>query len=171
MKNLELLKNRRSVRKFIAGKTITEAQIKTLLQAASWAPSAGNRQSWFLYLIKDKKIKNKLALASFGQIFIAKASLVIVACADLKRVGIYGNKGINLFTVQDATLATYNLWLAATQIGLGAVWVGAFSQRLVAKILTLPKHLLPIAILPLGYPAEKPLPTPRRPLKEIFQQL
>ncbi len=97
MKNLDLLKNRRSVRKFVADKPVTDKQIKTLLEAASWAPSAGNRQSWFFYLIKEKKIKSKLALASFGQIFIARAPLVIVACSDLKRAAIYGQKGKNLF--------------------------------------------------------------------------
>jgi nitroreductase len=171
MNNLDFLKKRRSVRKFVADKPITDKQIKILLEAASLAPSAGNRQSWFFYLVQDKKIKTKLTLAAFGQLFITQAPLVIVACADLKRAAPYGKKGKELFAVQDATLAIYNLWLAAVQMGLGAVWVGAFSQKLVAKILKLPKNLLPIAILPLGYPASLPKAHSRRPIKEIFREI
>lgn len=170
MKGLDLLKNRHSVRKFIARKPVSDEQIKTLLEAASWAPSAGNRQSWYFYLVKEKKIKMKLALAAFGQPFVAQAPLVVVACADLKRATIYGKKGKTLFAIQDASLATYNLWLAAVQMGLGAVWVGAFGQKLVTKILKLPKSHLPIAILPVGHPAVKPSIHLRRPIKEIYQE-
>lgn len=172
MKVFEAIKKRRSIRKFDPTKKITDQQIEKLLEAARWAPSAGNLQSWYFVVVQDQEVKNQLAEAALGQDFIAQAPVVIVSCANLERsASRYGRRGENLYAIQDATIATQNLWLAATEMGLGAVWIGAFDEDEVSRILNLASHLRPIAILPIGYPAEQPLPPPRRSIKEISRKV
>jgi nitroreductase len=80
----------------------------------------------------------------------------------------YGERGATLYSVQDATIACHHAHLAAASLGLGSVWVGAFSPAQVAKALALPKDLVPVALLPVGYPAEAPAATPRKPLGELL---
>jgi nitroreductase len=93
---------------------------------------------------------------------------VIVCFADLKRSAArYGTRGRDLYAIQETTIATQHIWLAATEMGLGTVWVGAFDESDVRQILNLPPYLRPIAILPLGYPAETPEIPPRRSIKDI----
>lgn len=163
----EAVKKRRSIRKF-SDKKVSDGQIKKLLKAASWAPSAGNLQSYFLFVVRDQEIKEKLAAASLGQSFVAKASVVFVSCSDLERSAFrYDQRGKDLYALQDATLAIYNLWLAAVNMELGAVWVGAFDEEKISQILNLPPNLKPIAILPVGYPVESPSPPPRKKIEEI----
>jgi len=168
----EAIKKRRSIRKFDPEKEVTDKQIEKLLEAARWAPSAGNLQSWFFVVVKDQKIKDKLVEAALGQDFIAEAPVIIVSCSDLERSATrYGNRGSSLYAIQDATIATQNLWLMATEMGLASIWVGAFDEDRVSQILNLPSHLRPIAIMPIGYPAESPLSPPRRSIKEISRKL
>lgn len=168
----EAIKKRRSIRKFDPEKEVTDKQIEKLLEAARWAPSAGNLQSWFFVVVRDKKTKEELAEAASGQDFVAQVPVIIISCADLERnASRYGNRGSSFYAFQDATIATQNLWLAATEMGLGAVWVGAFNENEVSRILNLPSHLRPIAILPIGYPAESPSPPPRRSIKEISKKV
>ncbi|MFC1727107.1 nitroreductase family protein [Patescibacteria group bacterium] len=171
MKVSEAIKKRRSTRQFDRKKTISDKQIKALLEAARWAPSAGNLQSRYLIVVKDSKTKKKLALAALGQIWVAQAPIVIVACADLKKIRPYGKRGRELYAIQDATLALYNLWLTAVEMGLGGVWVGAFSEKMVSKILNLENHLRPVAMLPIGHPAKTPTPKPRRSIKEFSKTI
>ena len=172
MQTLDAVKKRRSIRNFDPDKSITDKQIDTLLEAARLAPSAGNLQSRYFVFTTDPKIKEKLAESAHNQDFVSAAPLVIVSCADLKRSSSkYGERGSSLYAIQDATIATQNIWLAATDIGLATTWVGAFDEKSVAKILDLPDHLRPIAILPIGYPAESPAPTPRQKIKEISKRI
>jgi nitroreductase len=168
MEVFEAIKKRRSIRKFDTIKKVTDEQIEKLLEAARWAPSAGNLQSWYFVVVKDQKIKEQLVEAALGQDFIAEAPVVIVSCADLERsASHYGNRGKELYAIQDATIATQNICLEATEMGLGTCWVGAFDEEAVSEILDLSGHLRPIAIIPIGYPAESPSPPPRRSIKEI----
>ena len=172
MKVFEAIKKRRSIRKFNPTKEVTDEQIEKLLEAAHWAPSAGNLQSWFFIIIRNQKTKKELVKATLGQNFIARASVVIVSCADLKRsASRYSNRGKLLYAIQDATIATQNIWLAATEMGLGAVWVGAFDEDKVSCIFELPSHLRPIAIMPIGYPTESPPPPLRRKIQEISKKI
>ncbi|MBU3957005.1 nitroreductase family protein [Patescibacteria group bacterium] len=172
MEVFEAIKKRRSIRRFDPTKEVTDKQIEKFLEAARWAPSAGNLQSWFFVVVKNKKTKQELAKATLGQDFVAQAPVVIVSCADLERsASRYGGRGEKLYAFQDATIANQNIWLAATEMGLGAVWVGAFDENEVSRILNLPSHLRPIAILPIGYPAESPSPPSRRSITEISRKV
>lgn len=172
MEVFEAIKKRRSIRRFDSSRQISEEQIEKLLEAARWAPSAGNLQSWFFVVVKDQETKEKLVEAAWGQDFIAEVPVVIVSCADLKRsASRYGDRGETLYAIQDTTIASQNICLTATEMGLGTVWVGAFAEEEVSRILELPENLHPIAILPIGYPAESPPPPPRRPIKEISKSV
>ncbi|MBT5710155.1 nitroreductase, partial [Candidatus Poribacteria bacterium] len=79
----------------------------------------------------------------------------------------YGSRGADLYSVQDATIACAYAQLAATDLGLSSCWIGAFAPEPVAEAVNAPKHLTPVAMLPLGYAAEEPGPTTRRGVRDI----
>jgi len=157
---LKIIKERRSIRKF-QKKEIPGEIIDKLIEALIWAPSAGNLQSRKFYFVFNQEIKEKLVEAAFDQDFISDAPLVIVGCTDEKISLRYGERGKNLYSICDIALSIQNLMLLAHSEGLGSVWVGTFDEKEVAKILNLPENLRPIAIIPVGYPAEKLSPPPR----------
>lgn len=159
---------RRSIRKY-KRKDIREGLINRILEAGLWAPSAGNLQSWDVILIKDQELKQKLTTAAYMRDFIGEAPVIIVLCANMHRSAeIYGDRGKDLFCIQDAACAGQNMLLAIHALGLGACWVGAFDEELVVKYLALPSYLRPVALIPMGYPDETPIPTSRRELDEII---
>lgn len=164
MEILEIIKKRRSIRDF-KEEEIPQEIIKDLIEALIWAPSAGNLQSRKFYFIFDKKIKKKLAKSALNQNFIKKAPLVIVACANLNIENYYGERGKDLYSICDVSASLENALLYLEEKELGACWVGAFDEKKVSETLSLPENLRPIAIIPVGYPAEKP-PIPPRVSKE-----
>ena len=105
-----------------------------------------------------------LAHAALYQFLIAQAPVVLVFCANQARSAAkYRKRGARLYAIQDAMIACAFAMLAATALGLSTVWVGDFDDAAVQRVLGCP-DLLPVAILPIGYPAEEPEPTPRRSL-------
>jgi nitroreductase len=173
MNILDIIKNRRSVREF-EDREIPESAIDVLIEALRWAPSAGNLQSRKFYFVFNEAIRNKLALAGFRHdyaSFIARAPLVVVACADLNIASRYGERGADLYCVQDAAASVQNLLLAAHDLGLGTCWVGAFKEEQVKEILDLPGHLRPVVIVPVGYPAKTPKAPFRLPKSECVKVL
>ncbi len=166
----EAIYNRRSVRSYKRD-LVPEESLSRVLEAASRAPSAGNLQPWRFIIIRDAARKNALAQAALGQSMVAAAPVVVVVCADQRRSGrYYSERGTNLFCIQDTAAAIENLMLAAFALGLGTCWVGSFDENRAADILRIPNSMRPVAIIPLGYPAEHPNPTPRRPLSEVVQE-
>lgn len=157
---LNLIKERRSIRSFTA-RMIPDEIISQLVEALIWAPSAGNLQRRKFYFVFNEEVRKALAKAAYGQDFIYEAPLAIVGCLDKRIEWDYGKRGRDLYAIQDVSASIQNLLLAAHALGLGTVWVGAFNEDKVSEILKLPNYLRPIAIVPVGYPAEKPAP-PRR---------
>lgn len=168
MSILEIIKNRRSVRQF-QEKEIPEEIIDKLIESLIWAPSAGNLQSRKFYFVFNDKIKKAISKAALSQDFISQAPLVVVGCTDDKIAFRYGERGKNLYSICDVACSVQNLMLVAQAEALGTVWVGAFDEKEVAKILNLPENLKPIAIVPVGYPAEKPSAPPRVSKKEAIE--
>ncbi|MEM3549847.1 MAG: nitroreductase family protein [Candidatus Bathyarchaeia archaeon] len=165
---LEAIRGRRSVRAY-KNVDVPADLAERLIDAARWAPSAGNIQPWEFILVRKLETKRKLAEAALGQYFIEEAPLVIVVCADENRSAQgYGVRGKALYCLQDTAAAIQNLHLAAYSMGLGTCWVGAFREEEARKILEIPYGIRPVAIIPVGYPAEKPPPRGRRPLKQII---
>jgi nitroreductase len=167
MSFFELISTRHSVRAF-EGRPIPEDVIKKILGAASAATSAGNLQSYQIVIVVKKESKALLADAAHGQEFIKDASAVFVFCADPKKSATeYGDRGAELYSIQDATIACAYAQLAAHSLGLGSVWVGSFDDDRVSQVLRIQQDVKPVAMLVVGYSAERPEATPRRPLGEI----
>jgi nitroreductase len=164
----DAIKNRRSIRDY-KDQDIPEKAIDALIEAIRWAPSAGNMQSRKFYFIFNKDVKNRLARAALNQHFIAQAPLAIVACLDRNIAARYGDRGVNLYSIQDVAASVMNLMLIAHELGLGSVWVGAFNEFEVFEMLDMPRNLRPIAIIPVGYPSKIPNPTPRALQSEIIE--
>ncbi len=161
---IQLLFERVSIRRFRSD-DIDDDTLKLILEAGNAAPSAGNLQARDFVVVRSEEKKLKLAKAALKQMFIAEAPIVVVVCANYPRsVRVYGQRG-KLYAEQDATAAVENILLAVTALGLGAVWVGAFDEEEVAEILDLPEYVRPIAIIPIGYPAEKPRRRERYPIE------
>ncbi|MEM2900682.1 MAG: nitroreductase family protein [Thermoplasmata archaeon] len=156
---IDAIKGRRSVRNF-TDEDVDEDTIRKLIELGNLAPSAGNLQARDFVVVRDAKKRALLAEAS-RQSFVSKAPVVLVVCANKERIIHYGERGINLYSVQDASAAVENILLAAHSFGLGTCWVGAFSEEKVAKVLSLPKHVRPVAIIPIGHYSKKPEPTSR----------
>lgn len=164
----EAIKNRRSVRAYTS-KDVSEEDIEKLIDAARFAPSAGNIQPWEFVIVRDAKIKRRLAEAALNQTFIEEAPVVVVVCADEAQSSQgYGSRGVTLYCIQDTAAAIQNILLAAYAFGLGTCWVGAFREELVKKALNMPMNTRPVAIIPVGYAAEEPEPRPKRSVKEII---
>ena len=162
----EAIKSRRSVRAFTREK-VSKEEVEKLIDAARWAPSAGNIQPWEFIVVRKPEIKRRLSIAALHQTFIEKAPVVIVVCANQIRSGRgYGARGVNLYCLQDTAAATQNIHLAATALGLATCWVGAFKEEEAKKTLNLPEGVRPVAIIPVGHPAKKPMARSRRHINE-----
>lgn len=155
MNILDAVKERRSIRKFQT-RQLPDTIIDKLKEALIWAPSAGNLQARKFYFVFNETVKEKLASAALNQRFIAKAPLTIVACTDSNIRLHYGERGVNLYTIQDVSASIMGMMLVAHEVGLGTVWVGAFHEDEVSRILNLPENLRPISIVPVGYPSAIP---------------
>lgn len=162
-----VLQARRSIRAF-RSTPVEKATLERIVEAACRAPSAGNLQAYTLVLVRDPQRKRALAKAAWEQGFIAQAPVVLVFLADAPRSQRrYGQRGATLYAVQDATVACAYAQMAATALGLGSCWVGAFDDEAVRSLVNAPPDLRPVALLPIGYAAESPLPTGRRALNDF----
>lgn len=168
METLTLLKSRFSVRRFKPD-PVPDELLTQVLEAARWAPSAGNLQPWFFYVVKGREQKEALATFALNQRFLAQAPVCIVTCAEPARSArVYGDRGRDLYCYQDSAAAAQNILLAAVALGLGACWVGAFDPVRVKRYLALPADRVPVAMIPLGYPDADARHRPgRRPLEEV----
>lgn len=170
MEFFDLIKARRSIRAFTK-KEVEEEKIKHILEAANRSPSAGNLQAYEIVVVKDKARKKQLADAALGQSPVAEVPVVLIFLASPNRSSAkYGKRGEELYCILDAAIATSYAQLAVTDLGLGCVWIGAFDDEKVKKIIKAPEYLHPVAILPIGYPAEKPMPTPRRRIEDLVHE-
>ncbi len=165
----ETVKNRQSVRAY-KNKEIEQEKLDKILEAAMRAPSAGNRQAYKVVIVKEEQRKKKLAEISADQQFIAEASVCLVFFADPQHSSRkYGRRGAELYCIQDATLAAGYAQLAASAQGLGSAWVGAFDVEAL-KVLCNAENLIPIAVIPIGYPDEKPEATARRKIEDTVKE-
>ena len=162
----ETIEKRKSVRSFL-DKKVENEKLAKILETINLSPSAGNLQSYKILVVKTQKIKQALADATHGQNFILQAPIALVFLTDTTRVSAkYGDRGVLLYAIQDATIAASYAQLAATALGLASVWVGAFDETVVAKVIGASKEQRPVAIIPIGYAAEEPERHGRREISE-----
>jgi nitroreductase len=161
---LALLKGRRSIRRYRPD-PVPDEMVEQLLEAGRWAPSASNRQPWEFIVVRDEAIRQQVAQhAAFYFIKwaqVEEAPLLIVLCGNAR------NRFYRRFLHEDVGLAGAQIMLQAKALGLGTCWIGALDRKAVAGILNIPDHLEIVGLLTVGFPAENPPPTPRKPLAEI----
>ena len=169
----QVLQERYSVRAFDPSIDVPPETIDRLLEAAIRAPSAGNRQPWHFYVVRDPEVRQGLAAAAHGQGFVAQAPVTIVVCADAEQSAErYGQRGRDLYCLQDTAAAAEHILLAAVDLGLGGCWVGAFDEGQASRVLNLPGRHRPVAILPIGKPAgELGGRTSRRSLEQVVSRV
>lgn len=152
MDAIETILTRRSIRRY-TDRNVERSVVLELLEAAMSAPSAGNEQPWHFIIIEDRKVLNELPRIHPYAAMAREASVAIVVCGDTTLEKHQG------FWVQDCSAAIQNLLLAAHAKGLGAVWTGIYPipDRVQGfrMLLGLPENVIPLALIPLGYPAEK----------------
>lgn len=193
---VELIKTRRSIRKFKPTK-VSRKVLDVVLDLAKWAPSAHNAQPWRIIVVDDETVKARLATA-MGKAWlsdmlkdgvpkekaeyivkveswqrITESPVVIIACLSMENMHKYPDRRRKraeyIMGVQSVAAYVQNMLLLAHYHGLGACWICAplFCQNAVRKVLGLPSEVEPQAMIIMGYPDEKPEPPPRRPL-EMF---
>jgi nitroreductase len=164
----EAIKGRKSIRAF-KKQDVPEEIVEKLIDAATWAPSAGNIQPWEFVIVRKPAIKKKLAQAALNQTFIEEVPVVIVVCANEKRSSMgYDLRGKTLYCIQDTAAATQNILLTAYSLGLGTCWIGAFNEDKAKEAVNAPEGVRPVAIIPMGYPNEAPSQRNRRPISQIM---
>lgn len=155
---ISAIMSRTSIRSY-QNKPVEPEKVESLLKAGMAAPTAVNRQPWHFVVVNDTVVLEALAQASPNAGMTAHAPMAIVVCGNMNKA-LTGNG--RDFWIQDASAATENILVAANSLGLGAVWTGIYpdSARVeaVSKVLNLPANLIPLNIIPVGYPAENPAP-------------
>lgn len=161
MNLIDGLRTRRSIRQFDAQKKVSKADIEEILEAASYAPSAHNKQPWQFLVVQDQKKLEGFRTVQPWTSFAKNASCAVVVLGDTAESFHREKEDENWnFSDVDATLAAYGVLLAAHAKGLGACFCGAAPMpkviEAVQKYLDLPQNMRPVAIIPIGYPAESP---------------
>jgi len=170
MEFFEVIKSRHSVRAF-QSRDVEDEKLRTILNTANAAPSAGNLQAYEIVVVRDPQRKAALARAAYGQEFVAQAPVDLVFCANsMQSASKYGRRGAELYSVQDATISAAYSQLASVALGLGSVWVGAFDPEAVASTIRAPRGITPVAIISIGYPAEEPRATRRREIRDLVRE-
>jgi nitroreductase len=164
-----VMQRRRSVRRY-SRELISEALLEKLLKAAQLAPSAGNLQARDFIVVRDPNTKHELAIAAYGQFFVAMAPVVLVGCANIARSRIAYGQRAELYAVQDVTIAASYVQLAAEALGIATCWIGAFDEKRVSSSLRIPLDIRPVLMLPIGYAEEAPEPTARMGLSRFTHQ-
>jgi nitroreductase len=167
----EVFSGRHSIRAF-TDREVPDEVLGKIFEAVNRAPSAGNLQAFDIYLVTKKEHKEALCRASHDQEFLVQSPLVLVFCAVPTRSSVrYAERGETLYCIQDATIACTFAMLAAAALGLDSVWVGAFDENAVHKIIKAEPGHRPVTMLPLGYRDEAPRIRPRRALDEIVHRV
>lgn len=167
MEALKCIMTRRSIRKYRPG-TIPEARLRKILEAAMQAPSARNLQPWRFVVVRERETLLKMTDVHPYAQMLKQAAAAVVVCGDLS------DEGNKAYWEQDCAAATQNALLAAHALGLGAVWLGVHPReervKGVQKLLHLPKDVVPLSIISLGRPGEKPPAVKRYDTGKVHQE-
>jgi nitroreductase len=178
---LNVFLRRRSIRRF-SSKPVREVDVRKIVEVGQRAPTACNLQTYSVVWVRDAKLREKVLDACGVTGSIRDAPIVFVICADVRRLGKvldylgydhclkhgYGYP-IKLMSIMDASFMAENMTMAAESMDLGSVFVGsAFANDEVIKTLKLPRGVLPLTLLCVGYPDEKPPTRPRWSMSSIL---
>ena len=156
---LDVIRTRRSIRRFTAG-PVSEEDINRILEAGRWAPSASNNQPWKFIVLRSPEVRKKLAATLAWGKFLSQAVLGIAVVID---------ETASTHAVEDGAAATENILLEAHSLGLGACWIGTYGsphEASARKVLNVPEDERLLSVIAIGRPAEAPRKT-RKPLIEV----
>jgi len=155
---IRTMMERRSIRTY-QPRPLPDKDLKAICEAGRCAPSAANRQPWHVVVVRDEEQKKRLAAACANQSWMADAGVIL---AGVGRPAVSEK-----WYAVDVAIAMENMVIAATSLGYGTCWIGAFDQAQVKEALGLPEDLTVIALTPVGVPADHPEARPRMPMAEF----
>lgn len=160
-----LIQNRRSIRKY-EKKPVEAEKLEKLVDAALLSPSSMGSNPWVFIIVNDREVLEKLSKAKpHGATFLKNAPLAMVVCADPAKSTVW---------VEDASIATIYIHLAAESMGLGSCWIQIrermhsdvkSSDDYISEILDIPENLKVEAMIAIGYPDEKKSPRSKKDLQ------
>lgn len=148
---LKTIMTRTSIRNFTSQK-VEEDKVEQLLRAGMAAPTAMNCQPWEFVVINDRELLDQLCDSLPSAKMLKEAQMAIIVCGNMQKA-LEGD--MQSLWVQDASAASENILLAAHAMGLGAVWTGVFPSdnvKIVRNTIKLPQHIVPLNVIPIGYP-------------------
>lgn len=163
----EAIRERRSIRKYL-DLPVEWDKVGSILEAGRLAPSAGNLQAWKFVVVRDLNKRKLLAEAAGQQYWMEQAPVFIVIVGVFnKHERFFGQRGKELYVIQDCAMAAMHMMLAAHALGLGSCFVSALQEEKVGEIILMRGGARPMGIITIGYAAEKP-PMPLRYRLENF---
>jgi nitroreductase len=149
---IEAIYARRSIRKF-ADRPAEKEKLLELCKLGAAGPSATNKRPWSFVIIDNKEVLDKLRSSTMFGRFGAPAAIAV--CGDMRRTLPVGKQ----FWIQDCSAGMENILLGAVEMGLGAVWIGVAPIKpamwFLSRALSLPRHIKPLGLAYIGYPAEE----------------
>jgi nitroreductase len=161
----DVIVNRRSIRAY-STQPVTSEQLEQLVEAARWAPSPSNIQSWRFVVVQEARQLATLTSVSPG--FPREATAAIVVCSDRRDVRGCEEPLATTLVAEEAAMASQNILLTACAVGLGSCVVASFSATGLTELLELPEAIRPVLVVALGVPRENPVAPPRKPLSQIL---
>lgn len=162
----EVIEARYSVRAYKPD-PVEEEKLQKILNAARLAPTAANRQPFRIIVIRTEGRQEELSRI-YGPRWFTDAPIVLCVCGIEAEAWVRSNDGKHYMDV-DAAIVMDHVILAATALGLGTCWIGAFDPDAVREVLRLPDGVEPIVFTPLGYPDTAARPKRRKPVEDILK--
>ena len=154
-KAIDVIYKRTSIRHY-SNQKVSDEQMETILRAGMSAPSGMNLQPWRFIVIRNRKVLNDLGSELPYAKMLSQADSAIVVCGELNNSG---NKDLQKLWVQDCSAASENILLAITSLGLAGLWTAVYPYKdrmaIVEKYCKTPENIIPLNVIPIGYPAEE----------------
>lgn len=179
MDTIELLRSRRTIRKY-SDRLVDDELLRELLEVAFRAPTTGGMQLYSVVVTRDSEMKQKLAPSHFNQPTVTSSQVVLTFCADFNRFvkwceaskAVPGYDNYISFTTAmiDTLLVAQQFNTAAEARGLGCCYLGTttYNAPQIAELLQLPRLVVPVTTLTVGYPADMPEQVERLPIEAII---
>jgi len=176
---IDTISKHRTIRKY-KKTSINDITLNQILEAGIRASTTGNMQVYSIIITRDEEKKKQLAPCHFNQAMVTQAPVLLTFCADFNRFNRWCefrdakpgyDNFLSFYTASiDALLVAQNVCLAAEDKGLGICYLGTttYNAKKIIEILELPKGVIPVTTITLGYPDEKPELTDRLPLSAII---
>lgn len=163
MSFLEIVKKRFSVRLFEA-KPVPKELLDEVLEAGRLAPSAANKQPFHIIVVQDEDHRRALGV-SYPRDWFWRTPVILVICVESAKAWVRADS--KNYADVDGAIAMDHMTLCAADLGLGTCWIGAFDPMKVRRILNLPQGIEPLAMSPLGYPAEPVRSKSRKAISDL----